>query len=78
MWLYQEYRRIWLEKGHEPHKRNNWKIVAAVMEHIGAADIWIPELKVRDYFSRRKSHYRNRIERELAREQEPGSENRQK
>jgi hypothetical protein len=65
---------MWLEKGHEPHKRNNWKIVSTVMAQIGAADIWIPESEVQDYFSRRKSHYRNRIERELRREQEPGSE----
>ncbi|GAB5081274.1 hypothetical protein Osc1_04470 [Hominimerdicola sp. 21CYCFAH17_S] len=54
-----------MEKGYEPHKRNNWKIVAAVMEQIEAADIWIPEYEVRDYFYRRKNHYRKRIEKEL-------------
>lgn len=69
-WLYEEYRRLWIEKGHEPHKRNNWKIVAAVMEHIEKADIWIPEYEVREYFYRRKSHYRNRIEKELQPETE--------
>ena len=64
-WLYEEYRRLWIEKGHEPHKRNNWKIIAAVMERIEAANIWIPECEVCDYFYRRKSHYRNRIIKEL-------------
>lgn len=64
-WLYEEYRCLWIETGHEPHQRNNGKIVAAVMEQIEAADIWIPEFEVRDYFYRRKSHYRNRIEKEL-------------
>lgn len=64
-WLYEEYRRLWIETGHEPHQRNNWKIVAVVMERIEAADIWIPEFEVRDYFYRCKSHYRNRIEKEL-------------
>lgn len=64
-WLYQEYRRLWIEKGHEPHKRDNWKIVTAVMEHITAAEIWIPEYEVRDYFYRKKSHLRKRIEKEL-------------
>ena len=65
LWLYEEYRRFWLEKGHEPHKRNNWKVVAAVMERIEAAGIWIPEQEVSSYFTRRKSHYRNRSEKEL-------------
>lgn len=65
LWLYEEYRRLWLEKGHEPYKRNNRKIVAVVMERIEAAGIWIPEQEVSSYFSRRKSHYRNRIEKEL-------------
>lgn len=64
-WLYEEYRRLWVEKGYEPHKRNNWKIVAAVMEQIEAAGIWLPEYEVRDYFYRRKNHYRKRIEKEL-------------
>lgn len=65
LWLYEEYRRLWFEKGHEPHKRNNWKIVAAVMERIEAAGIWLPEQEVIKYFHRRKAHYRNRIEKEL-------------
>ena len=38
-WLYEEYRRLWIEKGQEPHKRNNREIVAAVMERIEAAGI---------------------------------------
>lgn len=69
-WLYEEYRRLWIETGHEPHQRNNSKIVAAVMERIETADIWIPEFEVRDYFYRRKSHYRNRIEKELQQAEE--------
>ena len=47
------------------HKHNNWKIVAAVMERIEAAGIWLPEQEVTKYFYRRKTHYRNRIEKEL-------------
>ena len=42
-WLYEEYRRLWIEKGQEPHKQNNREIVAAVMEQIEAAGIWLPE-----------------------------------
>ena len=46
-------------------KRNNREIVAAVMEQIEAAGIWLPEQEVTKYFYRRKTHYRNRIEKEL-------------
>ena len=64
-WLYEEYRRLWIEKGQEPHKHNNKEIVAAVIEQIEAAGIWLPEQEVTKYFYRRKTHYRNRIEKEL-------------
>lgn len=64
-WLYEEYRRLWIEKGQEPHKQNNREIVAAVMEQIETAGIWLPEQEVAKYFYRRKTHYRNRIEKEL-------------
>ena len=69
-WLYEEYRRLWIEKGQEPHKYNNLEIVAAVMERIEAAGIWLPEQEVTKYFYRRKTHYRNRIEKELQTEPE--------
>ena len=55
-WLYEGYRRCWLKAGHEPLPRDTGKIVAAVMEKIEAAGIWIPEQEVRQYFSRKKSH----------------------
>jgi hypothetical protein len=35
------------------------------MEKIEAAGIWIPEQEIRQYFSRKKAHFKNRIEREL-------------
>ena len=45
--------------------KNNREIVAAVMEQIEAAGIWLPEQEVTKYFYRRKPHYRSRIEKEL-------------
>ena len=74
LWLYEEYRRLWLEKGHEPHKRDNWKIVAAVMERIETAGIGLPEQEVTNYFYRRKARYRNRIEKELQEKEPPDKE----
>ena len=64
-WLYEEYRRCWLKAGHKPLPRDTGKIVAAVMKKIEAAGIWIPEYEIRQYFSRKKSHFKKRIEREL-------------
>ena len=64
-WLYEEYRHQWLEIGQEPLPRDTGRIVDAVMEKIKAAGIWIPEQEVRQYFSRKKSHFKNRIEKEL-------------
>ena len=64
-WFYEEYRHHWLEIGHEPLPRYIGKIVGAVMEKIDAAGIWIPEREVRQYFSRKKSHFTKRIEKEL-------------
>ena len=64
-WLYEEYRHRWLETDQEPLPRDTRKIVAAVMEKTETAGIWIPEYEIRQYFSRKKSHFKNRIEREL-------------
>ena len=64
-WLYEEYRHRWLEAGHGPLPRDTGKIVAAVMEKVEAAGIWIPEQEIHQYFFRKKSHFKNRIESEL-------------
>ncbi len=63
-WLFEEYRRVWLEIGHEPQLRYNQQILSSVMEKIEVARIWIPEGEVERYFYRRKAHYRNRINRQ--------------
>lgn len=71
-WLFQEYRRLWMEDGREPQKKKD-EIVHKVMELIHEAQIWIPETEVRKYFSGRVSRYRKRIHREL--QQQPQGEN---
>lgn len=65
LWLYEEYRRLWNQMGHEPHPRHNDEIIHTVMEQINKANIWIPEQEIRPHFSRRKNHYRNRIRKEM-------------
>lgn len=65
LWLYEAYRRLWVENGFEPHKESSLRIVAEVMERIESAGIWIPEQEVAKYFSSQKSHYRKRIKKEL-------------
>lgn len=69
-WLYQQYRNLWIEKGRQPHKQYNEEIVAAVMEHIKKAGIWIPEYEVRNYFLSKKNRYRKRVEKELQQKQD--------
>ena len=64
-WFYEEYRHHWLKIGQEPLPRDTEKIVAAIMEKIEAAGIWIPEGEIRQYFSCKKSHFTKRIEKEL-------------
>lgn len=63
-WLYQEYRAEWLRQNHQPSKKSDGGIIAAVMEKIWEADIWIPEYEVTKYFQGRKNRYRNRMEKE--------------
>lgn len=64
-WLFEEYRRVWLEIGHEPQPRHNRQILSAVREKIEVAGIWIPDGEVERYFYRRKAHYRSRINKQL-------------
>lgn len=64
-WLYEEYRHRWLEADQEPLPQDTGKIVAAVTKKIEAAGIWIPEREVRQHFSRKKSHFKKKIEKEL-------------
>lgn len=70
-WLFQEYRRVWMEDGREPQKKKD-EIVDKVMEHIHEAEIWIPETEVRKYFSGRVSRYRKHVYQEL--QQQPQEE----
>lgn len=71
-WLFQEYRRLWMEDGREPQKKKD-EIVDKVMEHIHETEIWIPETEVRKYFSGRVSHYRKHMYQEL--QQQPQEKN---
>ena len=50
-WLFEKYRRVWLEIGHEPQPRYNQQILSDVMEKIEAAGVWIPEGEVERYFT---------------------------
>lgn len=67
-WLYQEYRRIWLETGREPHKGRNSEILTVVMAKINDAEIWIPEYEVEQYFFSCKNRFRSRIRKETVSE----------
>lgn len=69
-WLYQEYRALYRQIGKIPDARHNATILFAVYEKIEAAEIWIPFEEVEKYFFSRKTAFRKRYEKGLAREQE--------
>lgn len=64
-WLYQESRKLWTEDNNQSFPNKDEAIMAAVMEKILEADIWIPENEVFKYFQGKKNHYRKRMEKEL-------------
>ena len=69
-WLYQEYRALYRQIGKIPNARHNDTILFAVYEKIEAAEIWIPFEEIEKYYFSRKTAFRKRCEKELAREQE--------
>jgi len=69
-WLYQEYRTLYRQIGKIPDSRHNDTILFAVYEKIEAAEIWIPIEEIEKYYFSRKTAFRKRHDKELAREQE--------
>lgn len=63
-WLYEEYKNKLMISG-KTDKSADLAIIEAVNEKIVAAEIWIPEAEVADYFYRNKNHFSSRYEREL-------------
>ena len=66
-WLYQEYRAIYQQIGKVPDSRHNNEILFAVYKKIEEAEIWIPMGEIEKYFYSRKTAFRKRYEKELAR-----------
>lgn len=63
-WLYEVYRSSSVANGQSPAGENNDDIIAAVMEKITDAGIWIPEGEIVAYYHRRKMHFQKRFTKE--------------
>ena len=63
-WLYEEYRSNSLANCQSPAGENDDDIIAAVMEKITDAGIWIPEGEIVAYYHRRKLHFQKRFTKE--------------
>ena len=64
LWLYEAYRSSSLANGQSSAVENDADIIAAVMEKITDAGIWIPEGEVVAYYRSRKPHFQKRITKE--------------
>ena len=63
-WLYEEYRSSSITNGQSLAGENDDDIIAAVMEKITDAGIWIPEGEIVAYYHRRKLHFQKRFTKE--------------
>lgn len=66
-WLYQEYRRVYIQIGRRPDKRHNDEILFAAYKKIEQAKIWIPFGEVKRYFFSKKNTFHRRFTKEQER-----------
>lgn len=64
LWLYEAYRSSSLVNGQSPAGENDADIIAAVMEKITDAGIWIPEGEIVVYYRSKKPHFQKRFMKE--------------
>ena len=64
LWLYEAYRSSSFANGQSPTGENDTSIIAAVMEKITDAGIWIPENEIVAYYRSKKTHYQKRFTKE--------------
>ena len=69
-WLYEEYAELYKTNNIPPDSRYNEYILDNVYGKIENAEIWLPFHELKKYFIKRKSHFKNRYEK-----QKSGDEN---
>lgn len=68
-WIYEAYRKCYVESGKIPTKKNDSEILSYVFAKIDKAQIWIPDGEIYAYYHKRKSKLQKRLEKEFSIEQ---------
>ena len=68
-WIYEAYRKCYVESGRIPTKKNDCEILSDVFVKIEEAQIWIPDGEIYAYYHKRKSKLQKRLEKECSMEQ---------
>lgn len=63
-WIYEEYKKYVTENEKIPDVYGDIEIVDAVLDKIKAANIWIPDYEINDYYMRKKSNLQKRLDNE--------------
>ena len=68
-WIYEAYRKCYLESGKIPVKKNDSEVLSDVFVKIEEAQIWIPDGEIYAYCHKRKGKLQKRLEKEFFIEQ---------
>lgn len=68
-WIYEAYRKCYVESGKIPTKKNDSEIISYVFAKIDEAQIWIPDGEIYAYYQKRKGKLQKRLEKEFSIEQ---------
>lgn len=63
-WLFEKYSEIRMARNSIPNSEEDDEIIAVAMNKIAEAKIWIPEHEVAAYYSKKKTKYAQRYEKE--------------
>lgn len=68
-WIYEAYRKCYVESGKIPTKKNDSEILSYVFAKIDEAQIWILDEEIYAYYYKRKGKLQKRLEKEFFIEQ---------
>ena len=61
-WVYEEYKKYVTEYEKVPDALADEQIIRTVIDKINAAEIWIPDGEIYDYYHRKKAHLQKRLD----------------
>ena len=64
-WMYEAYRKCYLESGRIPQKGKEGEVLSYVFQQIDDAGIWIPDGEIYQYYRSRKTKLLKRLKKEF-------------